>query len=888
MEKLVPVSNSVPWSQVCKMLDKVQSSPRETKKEMLLKFVNQYRIQLRSNKNINPQASDTFFPVMRVLLPALDRARGAYGIKERKLADLYIRILGLKKDGVDAKKLLNFKKPKSGGAEAGDFAETAYYVLKNRCPDKGNLTLHGVDEQLTSMAENYGAKNHEEIDKSILVMLRTMTATEQKWLMRVLLKDMKLGLGQTSIFNAWHLDAKDYYDVTNCLEKVCLKLCDPQVRLHEIEVSLFAPFRPMLADRAVIEKVESQMSHKQFYVETKYDGERSQIHKKGNKYMYFSRNCFDFTTNFGADPRSGIFTPYVHGQFLPHIDEIILDGEMVVWSQKYNTIISKGEHVDVKNLREGGDTQVCLCIFDILYLNGQVLTNLPLNQRLDKIKSVIRPKEGRVIITERSIVNSKEDVIKALNEAIDDREEGVVLKDPDSVYRPAARKGGWIKVKPEYVDSLVPELDLLIVGGYYGKGKRRGLSHFLLAVAVDPQEPGGKPTEFHSVGRVGSGYSVAELGELLARLDPNQTSRQPSNVQVSRERPDVWFNPIKSQIVQVRAAELTKSDMYRTGVTLRFPRVEKVRDDKSWYEVMTTSELEDLVKEASGKLATKHYIDGGEESPSKRKAVPRFDQPSLPMHFRPADLSQIVKKGELFSGLEFCVISGNSDHSKQELETLVAVNGGTFTQHPSKNTYAIITKNINIKVQNCITSNNHNVIRPTWLLDCANAMRLLPWGPLEVIHLQDEERQRMRELFDEYGDSYCEPTDEGTLKRILENIDIGKHITLSTSEKCEIDEEIREVGDLDGLFRRVVAFSPPQTDSSGTIRLSLLSLQLYGGSVVQKLNGDVSHIIIADGVKYDTRPSETKRRHLVTTEWIEKCIKEGKLLEERQYIPMCF
>merc|ERR1712106_98342 len=129
------------------MLDKVQSSPRDTKKEMLLKFVNQYRIQLRSNKSINPQASDTFFPVMRVLLPGLDRARGAYGIKERKLADLYIRILGLKKDGVDAKKLLNFKKPKSGGAEAGDFAETAYYVLKNRCPDKGNLTLHGVDEQ---------------------------------------------------------------------------------------------------------------------------------------------------------------------------------------------------------------------------------------------------------------------------------------------------------------------------------------------------------------------------------------------------------------------------------------------------------------------------------------------------------------------------------------------------------------------------------------------------------------------------------------------------------------------------------------------------------------------------------------------------------------------
>jgi len=836
------------------------------------------------NKNGNHQPSDTFFPVLRVLLPALDRARGAYGIKERKLADLYIRILGLKKDGVDAKKLLNFKKPKSGGSiEAGDFAETAYYVLKNRCPDKGDITLQQVDEQLTSMAENYAAKNHEDIDKSILVMLRTMTATEQKWLMRVLLKDMRLGLGQGSIFNAWHLDAKDYYDVTNNLEKVCSTLRDPLVRLHEIEVSLFTPFRPMLAERAVIEKVENQMNHKQFYVETKYDGERSQLHKKGNKYMYFSRNCFDFTSNFGGTPNSGIFTPYVHNQFLPHVDEIILDGEMVAWSKKHNTIVSKGEHVDVKNLREDGDCQVCLCIFDILYLNGQVLTNLPLNLRLEKIKSVIRQKEGRVIITERSIVNNKEDVIKALNEAIDDREEGVVLKDPDSVYRPAARKGGWIKVKPEYVDSLVPELDLLIVGGYYGKGKRRGLSHFLLAVALPPQEPGAKPTEFHSVGRVGSGYTVAELGELLARLYPNQTSRQPSNVQVSREKPEVWFNPVKSQIVQVRAAELVKSDMYRTGVTLRFPRVEKVRDDKSWYEVMTTSELDDLVKEASGKLATKHYIDGGEESPSKRKAIPRFDQPSLPMHFKPANLSQVIKKGELFSGLEFCIISGTTAHDKQDLEKSVAEYGGTCTQHPSKNTHAIITKNINIKVQNCITSNNHNVIRPTWLLDCMSAMRLVPWGPLDVIHLQDEERQRMKELFDEYGDSYCEPTDEGTLKRILENIDIGKNVSLSISEKCEIDEEIREVGELEGLFRRVVAFSPHH---SGSIRLALLSIKLYGGSVVPELSKDVSHIIMADGdEKCNIRPSETKGRHLITADWIDNCIKEGKYLEERQYIP---
>ncbi|XP_064095629.1 DNA ligase 4-like [Macrobrachium nipponense] len=240
----------------------------------------------------------------------------------------------------------------------------------------------------------------------------------------------------------------------------------------------------------------------------------------------------------------------------------------------------QGDTWNVKNLREDGDYQV--------------LTNQPLSERLSKLKGVITPHEGRVIISPRTTVQSKEDVIKILNEAIDNREEGVVLKDPDSVYRPASRKAGWIKVKPEYVDSLVPELDLLIIGAYYGKGRRQGvLSHFLLAVAVET-EPGGKPREFHSICRVGSGYTVAELSDLVDKLTPHTSRQQPSGVIVSREKPDIWINPVKSCVVQVRAAEVVKSLLYQTGVTLRFPRVEKVRYDKPWYDILTTKELNEL------------------------------------------------------------------------------------------------------------------------------------------------------------------------------------------------------------------------------------------------------------------------------------------------------
>ncbi|XP_071535419.1 DNA ligase 4 [Panulirus ornatus] len=873
------IASIIPWSQVCRMLDKVQSAVRASKKEMLLKFIKQFRELLKKKLEQNPSAPDSFFPVLRILLPALDRARGAYGVKERKLAELYIRILGLKKEGNDAQKLLHFRKPKSTSGGDGDFAEVAYYVLKNRCPDKGEMSLHDVDTQLTSIAENYAAKKHEDVERSLLTMLRNMTATEQKWLIRVLLKDMRLGIGQSAIFNAWHPDAKDYYDVNNNLEKVCKTLRDPSVRLHEIEVSLFSAFRPMLAERAVLEKVEAQMEHKLFYAETKFDGERSQIHKKGNVYKYFSRNGFDFTSNFGGDKDSGLFTPHLHPLFPPHVKEAILDGEMVGWSKTHNAIVSKGEHMDVKNLKEGGDWHVCFCVFDIIYLNGKVLTNLPLSQRLEKLETVLKPQEGRVMFSPKAQVKSKEDVVKILNKAIDNREEGVVLKDPDSVYRPAARKAGWIKVKPEYVDSLVPELDLLIIGAYFGKGRHQGvLSHFLLGVAVPSVEPGGKPSEFHSVSRVGSGYTQAELGELLDKLNPYKVGHQPRNVFVSREKPEVWFDPLKSFIVQVRAAEIVKSDLYRTGVTLRFPRVEKVRYDKPWYDTLTTKELDQLVQEASGKLATKHYIEANNEPSAKRKTPTKAEQPSLPLHFRPADLSKVVKKDEIFSGLEMCVMGNSEDHTKQELETLVVEHGGSFTQHPGQNTHCIVTDTISVRVKNYVLSSKHNIVRPSWIISCTESGCLLPWCPLDVIHLQDKEQEYMRDLFDEFGDSYTEPTDEKSLKRIMDSMKKESWCPLSVERMCELDEKICDPGDTRGLFRRIKAYFCDSEEQ----KLAALTLQLHGGFVCDSMSS-ATHIVT--GIESSQRQSEMNGRHLVTTEWIYACLKAGKNLEERYYMP---
>uniref|UniRef100_A0A2P2I750 DNA ligase 4 n=1 Tax=Hirondellea gigas TaxID=1518452 RepID=A0A2P2I750_9CRUS len=884
------ISSRVPWSQLCRLLDKVKNGKRSGKKELLSNFMQSYRDMLEKHRQLNPNDEDSFFPAMRVLLPALDKNRGAYGVKEKKLADLYIKILGIKKDSPDALKLINYRKPKTaGGSVAGDFAEVAYYVLKNRCPAEGHLTLNDVDTYLTTIAADHAAKDNEGVTSTMLVMLRSMSATEQKWLVRVLLKDMQLGIGQTAIFAAWHPDSRDYYDVNNNLMKVCSTLRDPSVRLHEIEVSLFSPFRPMLAERAVLENIESQMQNKTYVAENKFDGERSQIHKQGDKYMYFSRNGFDFTSNFGGSPKEGLLTPHLHGLLAPHVNEMILDGEVVCWHKTHNVVVNKGEHFDVKNLRDDGPLQVCFCAFDLLLLNGRVLTNLPLSARVELLKTVIRESPGRVLVSQQEQVNDKADVVRCLNAAIDRRDEGLVLKDPDSVYRPAARTKGWIKVKPDYVDSLVPELDLVIVGGFYGAGRQHGvISHFLLAAAhSDTITDGGRVTRVVSVCRVGSGYTSDELAALGAKLAPCLSKVRPSTVvECSKDKPHVWYNPSNSVVLQIRAAEVSTTKSYGSNHTLRFPRVEAIRADKTWQDILTTAQLEQLRQEASGKLAVHHLPEDSDGVGSGKKGVVQGAQlttrgAALPLHFTPADLSSVTQTGSALAGKEVCVLDGaGAGHTKQQLERMVAEAGGSVTQNPGSDTFCVVCSKSTVRSKNL--SKGHNIVKPEWLVRSIESKELLPWGPLDAISLLPDKQLEASYTHDRHGDSYTRHVDVARLQTILDNMQAEQ---VADVDLQEMQEDLMEFDEPYHIFSRVTALMVDE-DGRPTAdgEMTRLQLQLYGAATVISLTSAVTHLVCRSS---DCSLSWEQRegRHLVTEAWVEDTIRQGKRLNERTYTP---
>lgn len=347
-------------------------------------------------------------------------------------------------------------------------------------------------------------------------------------------------------------------------------LKDPNKRLHEIAIDLGTAFKPMLADSVQMGDIVSLMNHQPFYIEVKYDGERMLAHRlsSNGSFKFFSRNCHDFTSDFGSDAKTGKFAPFIEQALSSQTQTIILDGEICPFNKKTQTLAQKSEQMNIRQLKEDDETyQQCLVIYDLVFFNGKILTDLPLKTRLKILQeeAVSKLIPGRICFADRFLASKKSDIIEALNNAIDAREEGIMIKDPTSVYKPGARtKSGWIKVKPEYQHNLADTCDLVILGGYYysgGKRHPRGtITHFLCGIK--------DKDIFRSFTRVSSGVSQKELYDLVEKLNMKDKKLYP-HVKYGKERPDVTIDPFKSKVLKIRAAEVVRSETYDVGHTLR-------------------------------------------------------------------------------------------------------------------------------------------------------------------------------------------------------------------------------------------------------------------------------------------------------------------------------
>lgn len=413
----------------------------------------------------------------------MDRGRRAYGFKSTSLARMFVKILGIDRNSRDGKRLTEFKDPKRAGQSVGDIASVIFNLLKDRFGSTvgDGVKLSELHETLDKLSRGSESDvNQDQQTRILQTFVRKLSPVEGKWLTRILLKNMHLGFPstKTAVFSILHPQAKSLSEKIGDLELLCQKINDPSLDVDEIDVFLFNHFRPMLATRMDIidsafeasslgasEDVPGATSKKiskwgkptpvslpspPFYVETKWDGERFQIHYDGHDFKYFSRRAFDFSHKFNET-----LTPQLRRQIQPGVESFILDGEMMAYHKRYKMFTQKGYNIDVKTMNKDNPNHCPVFVaFDVVYHNGIVLTRLPLKDRLLKLKSAFVPKEDVIRISEVKILNTKEEVIDCLNTAIDNLEEGLIAKDPNSTYEAGKRLETWLKIKPEVLHLL--------------------------------------------------------------------------------------------------------------------------------------------------------------------------------------------------------------------------------------------------------------------------------------------------------------------------------------------------------------------------------------------------------------------------------------------------
>ncbi|KAH7958351.1 hypothetical protein HPB49_001003 [Dermacentor silvarum] len=279
----------------------------------------------------------------------------------------------------------------------------------------------------------------------------------------------------------------------------------------------------------------------------------------------------------------------------------------------------------------------------------------------------------------------------------------------------------------------------------------------------------------------------------------------------------------------------------------------------------------ELEKAAGGKLATATVgydeDDGG--SPAKKRRIGASVKVSLGTHFRPANLSGAVKKRSILQGKELCILTGCGDVTKQELEVQVDELGGTFVQNPSKETFCVVAEKLNFRARSIINRGKWDVVKADKFLALLNSPELRPWEPADLWCSCTETENRLKSLFDEYGDSYTAPVTASSLQELFATIpkEAWNHVDDLPGFIFNFEQENFDPRPTWGLFRNCTL------RLSEDSKINRLIIRLHGGKVLNTLgDGEVGNS------DFDLNDMNTSEEVLeVDSEWIDECIRAGEL-----------
>lgn len=518
------------------------------------------------------------------------------------------------------------------------------------------LTLKQVDrwlDKLTTLSKEDEQQPH------LASLLSVCTERDLNFVVRLIDKDLNVNIGAKFVLNAVHPQAFDAYRNTHNLRSVIDKVLSHSLDATPVKPSeedgeaplpkmkkglsvglqLGTPIKPMLAKACKSFDEAWKRCPRGVYVEIKYDGERVQVHKQGDTYQFFSRNLKPVKANKveGLEELLSASTK---------AHTCILDGEVLVVDRvtlKMLPFSSLGVHKQ----KQFPNAQLCYFIFDIMHLDGKNLLETPYEKRRQVLHDNFTLVSGRLALSDAKEVKTDDELQTVWKRVLTENLEGLMLKDKMDTYKPNQRH--WLKLKKDYLAGMADSADLVVLGAYYGSGAKGGLLTTYLCCVYDPATK-----TFKTTCKASGGLDDATLAKLQPEVmgymkkinqDPKQV---PPWLVVSKMHCPDWVakDPKIAPVWEIEGASFSISSNHTAdGISIRFPRITKFRDDKDWSTATTLVELEALAMNSPDFVAAREMKGlaapkgAGAKAGVKKATGPGVSAPGL---FETGDVSTLT------------------------------------------------------------------------------------------------------------------------------------------------------------------------------------------------------------------------------------------------------
>ncbi|CCH62051.1 hypothetical protein TBLA_0G01040 [Henningerozyma blattae CBS 6284] len=886
---------------------------------------------------------DDIFPALRLILPYRDRR--VYNIKDLTLIRAICSYLKLPKNSVVERRLIRWKYKADRYETLATFCIHEISKRKNepQVTQVERISIDKLNEILDDLVVNRQNWNNKKRSNLLQVetfkfCLENMTFIELKYFFDIIVKNKILGSLENMFLKIWHPDSKEYLSVVSDLRTLSNKLWNPSIKINNSDLSIKVGyiFAPQLAKRLMLsyDTISNRLNN-DFFIEEKMDGERIQLHymNYGETVKFFSRHGTDYTYLYGNDKSAGTIAKFL--RLHKNVKECVLDGEMVTFDSTSKKVLpfglvksSASSQLNKKDI-DNDSFHPLFMVFDILYLNGSSLIDLPLFKRKEFLNTVLTPYKDYVEILSSIRCTDSIQIKKGLDAAISVGSEGIVLKQYISKYIPNARHNNWIKVKPEYLEEFGENMDLIVIGRDSGKKdclicgilvteEKQELSENMkreseIEIISDsgdddldtkPSQGIKKVISFCTIANGLSQNELKEINRITRGAWKNYNNETPpiDVLEFGTKKPVEWIYPQDSVVLEIKARSLDRTDQtqykYATGCTLYGGYCRQIRQDKDWTSCYTLHDLTyNEIKRHEKKNKNKQTLI---RSYSRKKSKIISPAGMLP---NGTDLRLI---SDLFHGLYFYIISDyipDSDAQRIDREdicSLIIKNGGRVIYNVIAKTYTIsklriLSSKSTIECTDLVRR-GYDVINLSWLFDCLQAGVILPLEPAHCLFVSNELLAIATDRIDKFGDSYEATLIDSKLLKLLDS-NINK-VNRSNSNLLLInkDEGVDSIPIF--LFTNRKFFLIKEDILLGDRDTLIFQIKLYGGSLVTKLE-DCNIIVGVCGSQLVNKKLGDLRCKLVkqyvdanfpqpipravNVSWITESIKAGYQLSPEDY-----